>query len=78
MYILSLHFFFFFFCRNPETHSRPKFGDIVQSLRQPKEIVLVISDEAHLTHPQAGVLGAPLEAGENMYIELQKTYTVYV
>ena len=36
--------------------------------------MLSVPDEAHLTHPQAGVLGAPLEAGENMYIDLQKRY----
>ena len=61
--------------RNSEMHSRPTFMDIDLWLWQSTDLLLKILDEAHLTHPQAGTLGAPLEAGENMYIDLQKTYT---
>ena len=60
--------------RNPETHSRPLFGDIYQSLCQSEELVLNIPCDAHLIHPKAGIVGASLEAGENLYIELQKSY----
>ena len=60
--------------RNPETHSRPTFRDIYLSLSQYTMFVLQIPDDALLTHPQAWVLGAPLEAGEKMYIDLQKSY----
>eukprot|EP00731_Ephydatia_muelleri_P015152 Em0008g872a len=61
-------------CWNPETCSRPTFRDIYLSLYQSTEFVLKVPDDARLTHPQAGVLGAPLEAGEKMYIDLQKIY----
>ena len=44
------------------------------SLSQDQDIVLCVPEEAASTHPQAAVLGAPLEAGENMYIELQRSY----
>ena len=37
-------------------------------------MVLNIPEEDSSTNPLAGVLGAPLEAGENMYSELQKRY----
>ena len=30
--------------------------------------------EALDSHPLAGVLGSPLEAGENMYLDLQSQY----
>lgn len=36
--------------------------------------VLFIPPEALVTHQLAGVLGSPLEAGERMYPELQRTY----
>ena len=44
------------------------------SLSQDQTFVLQVPEEAASTHPQAAILGAPLEAGENMYIELQKSY----
>eukprot|EP00731_Ephydatia_muelleri_P015150 Em0008g870a len=62
-------------CWNPETCSRPMFRDIYLSLYQSTEFVLQVPNDARLTHPQAGILGAPLEAGEKMYIDLQKSYT---
>eukprot|EP00731_Ephydatia_muelleri_P014959 Em0008g679a len=61
-------------CWNPATHSRPLFGDIYQSLCQSEELVLAIPCDVHLIHPNAGMVGASLEAGENLYIELQKSY----
>ncbi|KAL5491167.1 hypothetical protein EMCRGX_G016406 [Ephydatia muelleri] len=61
-------------CWNPDTYSRPTFRDIYLSLHQSMEFVLQVPDDAHLTHPQAGILGAPLEAGEKMYIDLQRSY----
>ncbi|KAL5491175.1 hypothetical protein EMCRGX_G016415 [Ephydatia muelleri] len=60
--------------QNPETHSRPLFGEIYQSLCQSEELVLAIPSDVHLIHPNAGMVGASLEAGENLYIELQKCY----
>eukprot|EP00731_Ephydatia_muelleri_P015159 Em0008g879a len=61
-------------CWNPDTYSRPAFRDIYLSLHQSTEFVLQVPDDARLTHPQAGILGAPLDAGEKMYIDLQKSY----
>ena len=54
----------------PDSHSQPTFKYIHLSLSQH----LQIPEEAASTHPQATVLGAPLEAGEKMYMELQKIY----
>ncbi len=42
-----------------------------------KEAVLSIPEEDSSTHPLAGVLGAPLEAGENVYTQLQNRYIDY-
>ncbi|KAL5490941.1 hypothetical protein EMCRGX_G016145 [Ephydatia muelleri] len=61
-------------CWNPATHSRPLFKDIYQSLCQSEELVLAIPCDVHLIHPNAGMVGASLEAGQNLYIELQKSY----
>ena len=63
------------FCfRNPEPRERPDFNDIMLLLLQPDKSILVIPEKDLGTHPQAGVLGAPLEAGEGMYTDLQKSY----
>ena len=61
-------------CWNKDSHNRPQFRDIHLILSQNDEHVLKIPDKDLQTHSQAGVLGAPLEAGENMYIDIQKTY----
>ena len=39
-----------------------------------QQLVLSIPQDAIETHQLAGVLGAPLEAGEKMYQDLQNTY----
>eukprot|EP00731_Ephydatia_muelleri_P029674 Em0021g197a len=61
-------------CWNPETHLRPSFRDIHLRLCQDENTLLRIPNEALLSSPQAGLLGAPLEAGEKMYLDLQKYY----
>eukprot|EP00731_Ephydatia_muelleri_P014769 Em0008g489a len=58
----------------PDHNARPSFKDINMSFSQDQVFVLHVPEEAASTHPQAAVLGAPLEAGENMYIELQKSF----
>ena len=73
-YFASGSLYILFLFRNKDNHNRPQFRDIHLSLSQNDEHVLKIPDEALQTHPQAGILGAPLEAGENMYINIQKTY----
>ena len=50
---------------------RPTFRDLLLALVENETVVLHIPPEAMNSHPQAGVLGAPLEAGENMYKDTQ-------
>ena len=64
----------FHFNRNPETFSRPMFQHIYECLCHCSDLVLKVPDEALLTHPLAGTLSAPIEAGEGMYSDLQRTY----
>ena len=49
------------------------FRDIVLTLSGNEKVVLSIPKDSS-TNPLAGVLGVPLEAGENMYSELQRRY----
>ena len=44
------------------------------SLLEDKSVVLKVPSEASRSHPLASVLGAPLEAGASMYMDLQNTY----
>ena len=60
--------------RHPETSFRPAFRDVVLTLVGSEQMVLNIPEVDSSTNPLAGVLGAPLEAGENMYTDLQKRY----
>ena len=60
--------------RNAEKSARPQFREIVETLSQPESLLLRIPEEVSEGHPQASVLGAPLEAGRNLYTELQNTY----
>ena len=59
--------------RHPKTSQRPSFRDVVLTLTSGEE-VLYIPEEDSSTNTLAGVLGAPLEAGEKMYFELQSKY----
>ena len=44
------------------------------SLLENKSVVLKIPNEDAASHPQAAMLGAPLEAGEGMYTDKQNMY----
>ena len=57
--------------RNPASDQRPKFRELLLSLLNDKDDVLAIPQKALDTHPLAGVLGSPLEAGEGMYLDLK-------
>ena len=61
--------------RNTEKSSRPDFGELVRTLSSPITDLLSWFEEDTKIHPQATVLGAPLEAGQDLYPELQKIYT---
>ena len=60
--------------RHPETSSRPTFTQLLQALSSTITKLLSWSEEDMRVHPQAAVLGAPLEAGKDLYPELQGTY----
>jgi hypothetical protein len=53
---------------------RPSFRELLLSLLSNPRVVLSIPREALNTHNLAGVLGSPLEAGANMYRDLQNKY----
>ena len=61
--------------RNPEPESRLTFSDIQTVLQRPdlKLLTWMAEDVAAYTE-EARILGAPLEAGEELYTEIQKTY----
>ena len=61
--------------RHPSSSDRPKFREMVLILISNEGEVLHVPQEALDTHRMAGELGAPLEAGEDMYPDLQMTYT---
>ncbi len=65
-----------FICRHPQAGSRPTFSDLLQSLSIPeiKTELLHWTEEDAKTHPQAVVLGAPLEAGKDLYPDVQRAY----
>lgn len=60
--------------RNPEVAFRPKFSDLALMLVGDRKEVLGIPQEDLATHLLAGVLGASLEAGEGMHLDLQNRY----
>ena len=60
-------------CRHPEASSRPTFADLQQVLSDTDNL-LSWSKEDTKVHPQAVVLGAPLDTGKDLYPEVQLTY----
>ena len=60
--------------RHPQASSQPTFSQLLQALCQPEIELLSWSEEDMRVHPQAAVLGAPLEAGKDLYPELQGTH----
>ena len=62
------------FFRDPVAGNRPRFREIVIVLTGSSQDVLSIPQEALDVHRLAGVLGSPMEAGKNMYSDLQNKY----
>ena len=61
--------------RNPTASNRPNFTEILTStLRDRQEVVLSIPNRDCATHEKASLLGAGLEAGLEMYKDLQNIY----
>ena len=65
--------------RHPEGCCRPTFSEVLDSLLQPESELLYwkpISEDGEGVHSESksAILGAPLQAGEQLYPELQCTY----
>ena len=61
--------------RNPEPESRPTFPDILTVLQRPDFKLLTWTAEDVVAYTEeARTLGAPLEAGEELYTDIQRTY----
>ena len=60
--------------RNPTTGERPKFRELLLPLISDQETAIAIPQEDLATQQLAGALGAPLEAGGEMYKDLQLKY----
>ena len=60
--------------RHPQATARPTPHDILLALMENEETVLRIPEDDAGTHSMAATLGAPLEAGHNMYRDLQDLY----
>ena len=64
------------FYRHPTATDRPSFRELFLALTGEKSQVLHIPQTDDEIHPLAGVLGSPLEAGKNMYKDLQNKYII--
>ena len=61
--------------RNPDAELRPSFPDIQLELQRPDFKLLTWTAEDVAGHTeQARTLGAPLEAGEELYADIQSMY----
>ena len=67
-----------FLYRHPIPRERPSFDNVMLILLKNDETLLTIPEDALSSHPQAGVLGGTLKAGELMYLKIQTKYTDYI
>ena len=61
-------------CRHPLARNRPEFRELTIVLTGSHSTVLRIPQKDLHVHKLAGVLGSPLEAGKNMYTDLQNKH----
>ena len=67
----------FCFNRDPRYNNRPTFDDLFELLNQSDSDVLSWSEtDRTLCTQQAMQIGAPVEEGANLYLDLQKTYQI--
>ena len=59
--------------RKEKPVDRPIFRDIVNILVQDRVLSIPLRELS--THPQAGILGAPLEAGANLYKAIYNSHS---
>uniref|UniRef100_A0A1X7U906 Protein kinase domain-containing protein n=1 Tax=Amphimedon queenslandica TaxID=400682 RepID=A0A1X7U906_AMPQE len=62
------------FVQNPDSNHRPTFKDILDKLTEDPEGLLHWSDENKAVHESSSVLGSDLEAGQDLYPELQQIF----
>ena len=61
--------------RNPVPESRPSFPDIMLELQSPDfKLLRWTAEDLAAYSEQARTLGAPLEAGEQLYTNIQNSY----
>ena len=75
--LFSIYYTFFccvLCCRHPDSHSRPSFPSLCQTLAEEAGSLLELIEPNDQDPSQASLLGAPLQAGAELYLELQKTY----
>ncbi|XP_019855623.1 PREDICTED: serine/threonine-protein kinase STE20-like isoform X3 [Amphimedon queenslandica] len=68
IYQLMIH------CWNPDSNHRPTFKDILDTLAEDPEGLLHWSDDNKAAHESSSVLGSDLEAGQDLYPELQQIF----
>lgn len=61
-------------CWHPETGCRPAFQDVILTLVGSDKLVLHVPSDAVEGNPQAGEIGAPVEASVKMYQDLCNQY----
>ena len=61
--------------RNPVPELRPSFSDMFLELQQPDfKLLTWTAEDVTAYSEQARTLGAPLEAGEELYTDIQRLY----
>ena len=61
--------------RNPVHRLRPTFVAILKTISQPPYVLFHwFEEDKQAAGPQCDVLGAPLESGHNLFLDLQNAY----
>ena len=56
---------------------RPNFSTLLRTISQPSYVLFHwIEEDKQAAGPQCDVLGAPLECGHNLYLDLQNMYRI--
>lgn len=67
-------------CRHPIAKSRPTSGSITQTLEKSDSALLTssvqVTDDDVTSESQSMMLGAPLTAGRQLYLDLQQRYVL--
>ena len=75
--MISYHYLGHIIChspRHPDSSRRPKFSEILDVFSETPSKLLSWRDMDKAVHVQASCLGAQLEAGQDLYRELQQTF----